>query len=151
MEEGILDSKRNTTGMSTYCQCEAFHIDARGLRREIAEEREVGSKDKGKAIVCFSVRGRPGLSSKEGKGDETNDRRIQKVCVGKRAGSESRKVKNCEIREKSRDKGKGEWKWAENEIEEVNEFNYLNFIFQRNGKVKAHLREIGGAMKEYRE
>lgn len=48
-------------------------------------------------------------------------------------------------------KGKGEWKWGENEIEEVNKFNYLDFIFQRNGKIKAHIRKIGGAMKEYGE
>lgn len=69
--------------MSIHCQCKAFHIDARGLRRKIAEEREVGSRDKGKAIVCFSVRGQPGLtiSSKGGKGDETNHRRIQKVIL----------------------------------------------------------------------
>lgn len=86
--EAFWTAKKSTTGMSTHCQCETFHIDARGLRREISKEREGGSRDKEKAIACFSVRGRPGLNSKGEKGDETNDKKIQKVCVGKRAGSE---------------------------------------------------------------
>lgn len=73
----------------------------------------------------------------------------------KGAGSESRKVKNGEIREKSGDKGERRMEMGgggENEIEEVNEFNYLDFIFQRNGKVEAHIRESdrkARAMREY--
>lgn len=52
------------------------------------------------------------------KGLEVNLEKSKMVRFGKRAGI----------------KGKGEWKWGENEIEEVNEFNYLDFIFQRKGR-----------------
>lgn len=33
------------------------------------------------------------------------------------------------FRKKAGIKEKREWKWGESEVEEVNEFNYLDFIF----------------------
>lgn len=47
---------------------------------------------------------------------------------------------------------KREWKWGEKEIEKVSEYKYLGFVFQRNGKAEAHVkdrvRKAGGAMRE---
>lgn len=57
-------------------------------------------------------------------------------------GFEKREGKEC----------KGRWKWERREIKKVKEYKYLGFICQRNGKVKAHVRErmrkASEAMKE---
>lgn len=42
---------------------------------------------------------------------------------------------------KERGKKKEEWSWKDKKLEEVKEFKYLGYIFQKNGEREAHIRE----------
>lgn len=50
--------------------------------------------------------------------------------------SKMMRLKKGEGREK-----KTEWWWKEKRIEEVKEFKYLRFVFQRNGGTEAHIKD----------
>lgn len=47
--------------------------------------------------------------------------------------------------------GKGLWKWGEREIEKVDEYKYLGYMFRRNGRqerqIRNRVRKAGGALR----
>ncbi|XP_071578809.1 uncharacterized protein [Temnothorax nylanderi] len=61
------------------------------------------------------------------------DRKKLRVNVGK--------TKVMRFRKEGGNMKKMEWKWKEEEIEEVKEFCYLGYTFQKNGRQEAHINE----------
>lgn len=47
--------------------------------------------------------------------------------------------------------GKGLWKWREREIEKVDEYKYLGYVFRRNGRqerqIRNRVRKAGEALR----
>lgn len=67
--------------------------------------------------------------------------RLEKYLDGKRIELNAEKTKIIRFKKGGDRESRVEWRWKGKRIEEVKEFNYLEYVLQKNGGQEAQIRE----------
>lgn len=67
--------------------------------------------------------------------------RLEKYLDGKRMELNAEKTKIIRFKKGGGRESRVEWRWKVKRIEEVKEFNYLEYVLQKNGDQEAQIRE----------